>query len=329
MNEKEIMEAPKSNKRFIHLDVVAGFMIIYMVLYHCGQWSNTSDNLFMKSLEQMLFFFMSWFFFKAGMFFKQGTKLSVCVLSSAKRLIVPFIIYTIIAMPVYAISLILTNRFDLIVFLKDQLLSVIYCGSAPANLPLWFLPTLFAVRVVAKGISGISVKLCLLGGGLAMFLNYIEFRYPFWFSNICSGLFFFSLGYLLNSIQYRKSVLVISICGYAAALICPSIVDFRSNALQCGYYILWQIFSICGCVFFNNVFFRIGSRSPIFKPIQIAGENSMFIYTSHWIIFLLLKISLTGLEISLTNCQRLILYVSVMVLVYSLILTYKLKRCVK
>ena len=320
MNQEIISQI--SAKRSIHLDIIAGIMIIYMVLYHCSQWSNTTNSLIMRILERGLFFFMPWFFFKAGLFFKKNKKLNAYIQSSSKRLIIPFLVYTILAMPVYTVSLILINNFNFSVFLKDQLASLLYCGSVPANLPLWFLPTLFAVRIIAKVTSIINIKLCLLGGGIAMVLNYINFHYPLWIPNICSGLFFFSLAYLLNNIQYRKVTFIISTCIYIAAFAYPSIVDLRCNSLHSGNYALWLIFSTCGCIVFNNIFLHISTCSLIFKPFQIAGENSMFIYASHWIIFFLLKISLTSLEISLTDYQRFILYITVMTLSYALFFVF-------
>ena len=292
-----------------------------MVLYHCSQWSNTTNSLIMRILERALFFFMPWFFFKAGMFFKKDNKLSAYIQSSAKRLIIPFFIYTILAMPIYAISLILINNFNFIVFVKDQLVCLLYCGSSPANLPLWFLPTLFVVRIIARVTDNINIKLCLLGGGVSMLLNFINFRYPFWIPNICSGLIFFSLGYLLNNMQYRKEVFIISTCIYIAAFAYPSIVDLRCNSLHSGNYTSWLIFSACGCIVFNNIFLHISTSLPIFKPFQIAGENSMFIYASHWIVFFLIKICLTCLKISLTDYQRLVLYITVMTLSYTFFFT--------
>ena len=141
----------------------------------------------------------------------------------------------------------------------------------------------------------------------------------FWF-------IFFSLGYLLNNMQYRKVTFIISTCIYIAAFAYPSIVDLRCNSLHSGNYALWLIFSTCGCIVFNNIFLHISTCSLIFKPFQIAGENSMFIYASHWIIFYLIGICLNCLEVSVTGCYKLILYVCVMILFYSIVFTYKSQK---
>lgn len=60
------------DNRVPYVDHVSGLLIMYMILYHCLQWSDL--NYVNRSCWMMpLSFFMFWFFYKSGMFCKEKT----------------------------------------------------------------------------------------------------------------------------------------------------------------------------------------------------------------------------------------------------------------
>lgn len=60
------------DKRVTYVDQVSGLLIMYMILYHCLQWSGL--NYVNKTYWMFpLSFFMFWFFYKSGMFYREKT----------------------------------------------------------------------------------------------------------------------------------------------------------------------------------------------------------------------------------------------------------------
>ena len=88
----------KKSQRIDYLDSIAGIMIVYMICYHILQWGGIDViNVFVM---RPLFFFMAWFFFKSGMFHK-GCSTNEMLKKGFHKLILPFIVFTIIGYILY------------------------------------------------------------------------------------------------------------------------------------------------------------------------------------------------------------------------------------
>ena len=270
------------HSRQSHLDTVCGVLIVYMIFMHCEQWADATDTIVAKITGRLFFFFMPWFFFKAGMFFNQDADLAKVVKSSIKRLLVPFILYSMVGHCFFCVMRYFENEEYSIVPLK----SLLYYGACSGNAPLWFLLTLFSVRILVKFVSKhADIRLVLLiGGGGALMLNMTCYEGPFWVANVLSGMFFYVVGYLFRNLQYRDFFVVLSGGGYLIALFFPSMVDMNRNILYSGCYFFWMVTSIAGCIIVNNFSYRFLNG---LKMVQIIGKNSMFYYCTHWIVLII------------------------------------------
>lgn len=85
-----------SNQRDSSLDAVSGFLIIFMMYCHLMFWSQLYNHYFHKVLLHVFTFYMVWFFFKGGLFAKAGESQHSVVSKSFHRLIVPYIIFSLI-----------------------------------------------------------------------------------------------------------------------------------------------------------------------------------------------------------------------------------------
>ena len=130
------------NNRHYYLDAVGGLLLIHMIIGHCCQWSQTFE-LYQK-WTYCLDFFMPWFFFKAGMFFKQRP-FKVELHKNYRRLILPYIFFSIIGIFLFWLKLGIIKEFS-----AKSLISpfkfILFEGAPQGNLALWFLLSLFVVK---------------------------------------------------------------------------------------------------------------------------------------------------------------------------------------
>lgn len=274
------------------IDSVAGLMIIYMVFTHVMQGFGQTHVECYKILERVLYFFMPWFFFKAGMFFKINDNRTF-VKKSAKRLLMPFLIYSLIGHLVY-LFFILSHDKAFSFFTLIPIDALLRYGSIEGNLPLWFLLTLFVCRVLMNYVMNIGIKpitISFISLLAACLLHYFGITYPFYISNCMTGLFFMGLGKTCMSYKEVDSTafIIIAIIIYCFSFVYPSIVDMHSNKLYCGSYILWFLYSFSGIIAINRIA-KYGFLDKI--RLNIIGRYSMEIYCSHWIILMFLQVIL-------------------------------------
>ena len=177
------------------IDSVAGIMITYMVFTHVCQHFGYEHSAIYMALEHILYFFMPWFFFKAGMFFKIED--NVIMKKSCKRLIRPFVLYSLIGHICYSSVCYLQGNLHLSTLIPYY--SLLVQGSIPGNLPLWFLLTLFLCRIIFNFLvkKKVSVYWIALASLLLAFgLHLIDFKQPFYLANTMTGVFFMSVGYI-------------------------------------------------------------------------------------------------------------------------------------
>lgn len=294
----------QTNYRQSHLDVICGILIVYMIVCHCMQWAGVIDSQPARIVGRFFFFFMPWFFFKAGMFFNPNQETKKVLSLSVKRLIYPFILYSFIGHIFYCITLFQKGDQEIIHYTLTPIKSILIAGSCGGNLPLWFLLSLFAVRLISNLTARYFHFFFLIFGGLiAMVLNYYAINKPFYLANICAGLFFYTIGFLLKEVQYKPICFIFSMIIYLIAIFYPSIVDMRVNSLQTGLYSLWLLYSIGGCVFFNNFFSN--AKIPLFgKILEFIGEKSILYFCTHWIILIITNILINVFNLQISNFSQ-------------------------
>lgn len=282
-------------ERELYLDTVAGLLIIHMILGHIFQWCNLTDISFYQNMN-ILFFFMPWFFFKAGMFFKIEDKRDI-IQKIWKRYLRPFFVFTLIGQFLYSIKLYQNGYHDIMYYVLIPIKELVIWGSTMGNLPLWFLISLSVVVLLEHYFYKKMQLIGFVAILIACILNYYQYdNIPLYMGNICTGLFFYSIGYNIRNLQYKNIIFIISIVGYFAIYIfSPSFVDMRSNKLICGNYLIWIIFSIMGIIVINNIFKRVRLINKFY--LDEIGRNSIIYYVLHWIMLIVISIILNALGI--------------------------------
>lgn len=184
-------------------------------------------------------------------------------------------------------------------------------GSTPGNEPLWFLISLYLVRIIYNYIAEWKYLDTILVLLLIMFyllkfvdiLNISEMLvYPFYLYSTFVGLLFYRAGYMLKNAQYKADVFWISVlCVIVISLLVPAQFDFRAisgDKSSKGDFVIFVIYSISACVVINNIFRYLYSKCDI-KILTKIGKDSMFYYCIHWIILLFLNLYFGYFDIQL------------------------------
>lgn len=288
------------NGRLYYLDAVGGILLIHMIIGHCCQWSQTFSVY--QTWTYWLDFFMPWFFFKAGMFFKQRPVKDELG-KSFRRLIIPYIYFSIIGTGLLWIKLCINGELSLRDFLSP-FRSILIAGSTPGNLALWFLLSLFVIKLAFSAIhiklssAGNLLAKCLCGGVLGVLciifipVHYVlelnNITYPLWLSNISSGMLFFTTGYLLRDFKPNKIFKLILLVGYVLVMVFyPTVVGMRSGDLICGEYLLWIPTAVLGILTFNNIFYLLFKKKNL---LSVIGAQTMPYYCMHWCVIVIVSI---------------------------------------
>lgn len=275
------------------MDFISGILILYMVLVHLFQFIDIYKGNILYYM-QFLNFYMPWFFYKGGKYFKRANTKSIHSIG-LKRLIYPYVRYSLIGYLVYCLCLFIKGDYNLIHYLFTPIKSFLLTGSIPGNNPLWFLLTLYFIRILANKIAeynNITVYTCVIVCFLLGFImNYFKIYKPDYMLNVTTGLGFFLIGYKTGNITIRKYIgLLFILCYIILWLVSFSSVEMRHNILERGEYLLWPICSIIGIFSINFIVSNLNfSKSNTFVQI---GCNSMIFLVWHWPIIQLISIFL-------------------------------------
>lgn len=265
-----------------HIDIAAGLMICWMILWHV-LWVGNIDGL---DYCPIFLFFMPWFFFKSGMYYRERS-IKQQLHDSYRKLIIPYLVMMGISY-LLVVLLALGNAewftFRNLIYLPIR--RTFFYGALPNNGSLWFLFTLFLVL----NISNIALRklhpLVIAGvsGAAAWLLSEYGNTYiPDWVANTCSGLFFYCVGYLLREWQYNKVIVAaVAAVFILFAIIGLPTIDFQANRLNHGNYGIFLLCSLCGIIVLNNLckLFKSVNRG-VFSAI---GRDAMNYYIIHGLL---------------------------------------------
>ncbi len=266
------------------LDITAGFFLCYMIVYHVCQWFSLCDT-FLFQILTYLNFFMPWFYFKGGMNFRNQDTHTL-VHKSAKRLLIPFVQWSMVGLLIGGIIDVgLNGHFTLIEYLKYNAHILIYDWSVAGNMPLWYLISLFIVRIIVnvseKCRISIMATAC-AGLIIAIAAHFVIAETQYHWTNVFSGIFFFCCGIMMKNFQEHKWVVCAGIMGYIlCSVISRPYVDMKTNILSEGYYLLWPIWSLVGIITINAIS-RIVTGYARCLPLEFVGQYSMYFYVIHW-----------------------------------------------
>ena len=261
-----------------NIDAVAGLMIIVMVIGHCVATG------YLKTIITLFNFFMPWFYYKSGMFYRRQSN-QKCIIGEGRKLLLPYIKYTIFGWFIASILMFLSGDYNWMHYILTPFKEILSVGATQGNLVLWFLPTLFAAKVIFNysfnhGINPPSIAIISLLAGVIIY--YTGNIVPPYVTTTFTGLFFYSIGYLLRDKQNVEYVALGSLVVMLAFWIFGvSAVNMKDNNLLLGYYPLWFLFSVAGCMAINYLM----KISPYSFPIlRWVGVNSLVIYCTHWVL---------------------------------------------
>lgn len=274
------------------IDTIAGFFVLYIAVGHAlSRYGVTTakDGIFPFPF---LYFFMPWFFYKGGMYFKHKDN-KTAIISSYRRLIIPFFIYTVAGCIIYnGLALLCDTP---IYNVKNWVIRLIIQGSIDENKPLWFLLSLFFVKLIANRITppnypkGIIYIFITIGIFVATFSNIYKIHIPFYLFNTASGLVYFLFGYLIKETKNYIGLTLAFFGWFYISFFMPVGVDMRHNTIHYGNYYLWWIYSLCGIYLVNTCVSMIPSKiiESKYNFLRVCGVYSMEIYVTHWIVLLI------------------------------------------
>lgn len=311
----------QSSIRIDSVDVGAGIMILWMIIYHAISFSlniqllDYSEVPDLNSIPESLHvfvgkngqlipknacvifpylnFFMPWFFYKSGQFFVKR-EMKEFWKKDVKKLLIPFLIWSLIGYVMFLLFHAITHTLTWENSTIHIVSALLRGGSIPLNLPLWFLTTLLGVRLVANLCLTTKdsnaerwwlIAIIVLGYAVAYLAHVLHPTFlPEWIANGASGLVFFALGYGFK--EYEQKIWVFLPC-LLVYLICVfaefPIVDMHSNSLLAGSYWAWMPVAICSIIAFNNVC-AVLCKFVNFKVLSWIGRHSMQIFVSHFLI---------------------------------------------
>ncbi len=274
-------------RRIAYYDILSAVMLLFMMHHHvCGMCGLMESRIHMIPYE-MLYFYMAYFFFKAGIFYRPDRSIKEVVISSAKRLLVPFVLFSTIGYflfgaPDLGLSI---NEWQFWWWPVRQVFAI---GRVEGNGALWFLLSLFFVRVIFQCTQGkkwaqiTTIIFCFV---IAIIGNHYSIR-PRTISNVALGIFFYGLGYLLRDVQYEKRVGIVSVCILTGTYIWMSIfgwhlIDFSFNTTVFGIHPIWMFNCVCACVAINF----LGQYLPSMPVLSWLGQNSMTFLCTHALVY--------------------------------------------
>lgn len=300
MNE---MKSTSVNKiRQYYLDNLSAILIIYMIfVVHLTYFCKISGAFF-DIFNNLFFFFMSWFFFKSGMFFKEKPAKTVLI-STARRLLVPYIIFNIFGIVVLALEKYQAGTFlSINAFAKEVVVTIFINEALYPNLALWFLFSLFIVRNLFNLLNIIKLRPYTILAISLIFLFTIYYlcyyrwanyeNIPFTFAevhlsknflllwgNIFCGMTFYSLGYILKYFQFKKELLYICIPLFIVHIFFPANLDFR--VIASDNLLLSLLYALSFIILFDFIFKKYADyRVP---ALTYIGQNTMTYYVVHYV----------------------------------------------
>jgi hypothetical protein len=296
-------------ERTIHLDIVCGLLVLWMIFGdHLRYMSGIQTFPGYDILRRLFFFFMAWFFFKSGMFYCDKRTVKEVIRHDWQKLGQTYLIGCSLAIILQLVYQLLLGHLDIKTFIIRNLIDVFNHGGASWNIALWFLMSLYVVKVLFSWmISKIpAIWIAIVTVLICWWFNKMGVFRPACIGNIPLGLFFYSCGYMMKDWQYQRlpfvSALIVGGCIFSLNAV--NSFGFRINRVSSDdVYFVVIVACICNILIFNNIFKKI--TPPI---LEFIGKNSMTFYVLHFplgMLFSSIGIDLlcwTGMRLYVFTC---------------------------
>lgn len=249
-------------------------MLLFMIHHHICSGLGILDRQIHEIPYRFFFFYMPYFFYKAGCFYKPDISWAKLVSKSAKRLLVPAIIFTAIGYTLFGATEPITSA----KFWWWPIRQLFAMGAVEGNIAMWFLLSLFWVRIlfrITENKMWLQIAMVIVALFIAACCSYYDIR-PRYVGNISLGIIFYALGYWLQD-KNNAIWLVICLLCYCAIVVFPSRVDFVFCRIVDGYFILYVLGSIAACY----LFVILGKYLDFCTILPWIGRNSMVYLCTH------------------------------------------------
>lgn len=281
------MDEKQNQTRILHYDALCGIMLLFMMHHHlCGMCGIEETAIHMLPYK-FLYFYIAYFFLKAGVFYQPEKTIKEVCIQSFKRLLIPYIVFGIIGYVWFGANSLGLSVHEL-KYWWWPIRQIFAIGRVEGNGPLWFLLSLFFVRVIFqmtqnKHWAQIVLIICCMA--ISFFGNYFSIR-PRTISNVALGIVFYGAGALLFDIQYQKWVGLLSIVLWIIIYAFMSVfgwhlIDFSFNTTVLGYHPLWLLNCVIACIAVNNI-----SRNVTIKGVlSWLWKNTMPFLCIHALVY--------------------------------------------
>ena len=304
-------------KRIEHIDLAAGIMLTWMILGHVA--SHAGYVGIFPIIGKYLSFFMPWFFYKAGAFYNEKP-FETNLKGGANKLLIPFVIYSLIGQFFYYVCLIVEHNVSFHSCIYQPIRGLFVTECLAGNGALWFLPVLYLITLIAPYCIKKMHPLLTVGIGMAIaFLCYLANKswFPCIIPNVAGGLAFYVLGYYCRDNEDKWWMILTAVLIYATCCIVgyPGIYFHHNIASDTLTYLLYYPASFAGIVLLNNIC-RWGNALLKYSVFRWIGKNSMNIYVTHWIILILLRLFV--LDLAHLQDTKIIFCIYVATMIFSL-----------
>lgn len=288
------------------MDFLGGLIMLQIIFLHLSlTYTSVSWVGYFYSLWSYSLPCLAWFFYKGGMFYKTRP-LKQVITTSAKRLLVPYIFFTIIGfISQIIIDYNYLNTIGWAAFLSENIKNCLLFGVLGIDGPIWYLLVFYGVKILYTWLrSSLKLKpiyiilgcfLCAFG----MWYIFLERNYIFWIGAIACNLVFFACGDYLREKQFKYPMPTILVSLAVVVLLAISHIEYLSLRTNGGWqeysingYILSYPLVIASILLVNNLvrWLPINIKSASF--INNMGRQSMSWFLLHhfiltWSVFLL------------------------------------------
>ncbi len=270
------------SNRVPFVDLLSAFFVTEIILMHILLISETLTG-FAEHFFFVFSFFMPWFYFKSGLFYNRAKSLKETIKGGGKSLLLPFLFFAAIGFLCDLPFAWIGSDDPWYKLLASPFYHILRNGAESGNLPLWFLWSLFFVRIAFHLLMKARIAYLILVFPLIGFLlDRFGIILPLTLSTVFLGTTFYACGYLYT--KYGPATWPVTLL---AAIVWTGIffgemstVNMWINHVSNGSYLLWVIASIAGLI----VVTEAARRMPPLPAIQRIGQNSLTYYALHWII---------------------------------------------
>lgn len=281
--------------RIRYIDLAAGILILWIMTFHALNHAKVFGPTDARVALPYLVFSLPWFFYKSGQFL-HSVKLSN-TMHDFRKLVIPFVIWSAVGYLFYLGMMVIDGKaFTYSSCVAEPLQTFYIFGYIPINVPIWFLLSLFAAKLVSRLLLAIRlhpILIMILGFGtaFALFL-WNNPAVPVYCANIPMGIGFMMLGYMLGKYEHKLWLVLLCAASFVLMLIFATpVVGLHRNVLLKGYYLLWPLFGYTGSVTMDWICRLVrglldGIGLTKFRPISFLGERALLLLATHALIYM-------------------------------------------